>query len=84
MTKCFGPDMESYWSIENITDPRPQAIGFFRLDEEEMAEISEEYGTDVTCSIDCIPHCVVEVDPDLGVSWYPMFDEYERNDPWSI
>lgn len=84
MNELFDIDLETYWSIENINEPRPYIVGIIKLNEEELQDLNEEFGTEVTYTMEVYPHCVVEVDQQLGVSWFPMFDDEQELDPWSL
>lgn len=84
MDICYGKDKELIWFLDEITEPRPTAICICALDEEEQQQINEEYQTEVSYSIEMYPHTVLEVDPNLGIGWYPMRSGFEESDPWSL
>lgn len=76
-----GQRITSYWNIENINDPRPFVIGFIGLTEEELYE---EFQEQVDFMIEMHPHSIVEIDPDMGVSWFTMYDDEDDADPWKL
>lgn len=80
--EVFGsPDITSYWNIEGVNEPRPYAVCFY-TEEELFEEEDDEFYEDIEiASLYLYPHCVIEVDPNLGVSWYNMFDE-DYGDLW--
>lgn len=85
MDELIGKGIQTYWNIENITEPRPYVIGLVRLTDEEIAAEGEEFGEELQYIMEIHSHCVVEVDPQLGVSWYNMFnDEESEQDPWRL
>lgn len=54
--------------IEKITEPRPYAVFIF---------INDDLDEDTELDMQCIPHGVVEVSQQLGISWYRTDDENE-------
>lgn len=63
-----------YWSIEAILEPRPYVIHFY---------IDNNIPEDYDWLIESYSHCVLEIHPTLGVSWYDMID-FDTYDPWDI
>lgn len=74
---------EDIWFTDHVTDPRPYAVHFVSIDDETDEYLQEEYGETVQYAIEMYPHCVLEIDPELGVHWYDMYEE-EGEDPWRL
>lgn len=65
------PGINDLWYLEHITDPRPW-IAHFYVDEDNAEDVVKEY-----------PHCVIEVQNNGEVCWYPMID-WETVDRWDL
>lgn len=76
-----GQQITEYWNIENINEPRPYVVGFIGLADEDLYD---EFQEDVSFLIETHPHSVVEVDPNMGITWFTMYDDDEEIDPWRI
>lgn len=78
----------NYWNIEHINDPRPYVLGIIGVEEEELDEDEEtpeeEWSELEEMFVELHPHCVVEVHPELGVSWTEMYDDEGEIDLWRI
>lgn len=66
--------LEEYWDISTILEPRPYVIHFY---------IDNNLPEDYDWQFECYPHKVLEIHPDLGISWYDMID-FTSDDPWGI
>lgn len=73
--------VEDIWYCDHLTDPRPYAIHFYREDPDEMYDEEEDDCNDYEISY--YPHCVVELSPTLGVTWFEMLD-FDTEDLWRI
>lgn len=67
-------DLLDIWDIQELTEPRPKIIHIYQ---------DECLDEDIEYEMTYFPHCVVEVSPSLGVSWWDMLD-FETDDPWRI
>lgn len=82
MEELCGVDLETYWDISALTEPRPSLMGIIKVDEEAYQEL---FADETEYYIEVHPHCVVEVSPTLGIGWYEMFGEDETTyDPWRL
>ena len=66
-------NIQRYWYLGALTDPRPHAILFFR--DASITDPSVEFEYEI------IPHCVIAITQQQDVNWYEMVD-YDTEDPW--
>lgn len=80
--EIFPEGVVDLWYCDHLTDPRPYAIHFYAVDdvEEMYDEEADDYND---YEITFHPHCVVETDPKLGITWFHMID-FDTDDNWRI
>ncbi len=72
--ETFQQNIINMWDIQGITDGRPYAVHIYT---------THHINKDFQYELQCLPHQVLEVDSEQGISFYDMIDYY-TDDPWRL